>query len=967
MPANTIFRYGPSETSVVALVNSTVTRTTSPTHVGKATGGYAWVVDPKNHNRLSPVGCIGELCISGAIVSRGYLNEPEKTAEAFVENPEWANGANLGRLYKTGDLVRYDADGSLLFIGRKESSQQIKINGQRMEINEVEHHIAEDQNVQHALVVFPTVGHCKSRLTAVISPKSSLSMSAEGDFQLVDPKTGSFYIKGVRERLCERLPAYMIPARWIVLTHLPLSSSGKLNRRAVLNWVENMSSDLFLLVSELDKAEEDVAVNANPTERRLQNIWSEVLGLPVEQVGLHQSFLHLGGDSILAMTVVSKCRNHDIGITVQDILQSKSIRDLAGRATLPSKMLFAEEKLEKDFDLSPIQKLFFQCAAGASTHFNQSIVVQCTKPVDHQNLELGIKSLVETHSMLRARFRRDVAGIWKQRIVKDSASSYKLRVHDLPSASEDTLRKFIKESQECINIEEGPILAAELFNIKDNGKQLISLAIHHLAVDIVSWRIILQDLEEYLTTGQAVRPSELSFQTWLKLQELNAQDLVASEVFPFEGVPQADFKYWGVEDNTHGASLMEEFELDSQTTLKLLGVANAALNTEAQDLFISAILHSFRQVFPDRLTPPAVYNEGHGREPWESSIDLSRTVGWFTTLCPIFTPTSTNEEQDLINTIRWVKDFRKRVPDKGRPYFAYRLLTEDGERRFSQHWPAEVTFNYLGHQNNEKNTGILQPFTESDLNSASDIGMEMPRFGLFEISASITHGKLKFGFIYNSEMKRKALVKKWVSACSETLEVIATELSNRKSEPTLSDFPLLPLSYDGLPKLIDRLPNCRISSLNEIEDVYPVSPMQQGLLISQIRNSSHYAFKLVFEAFTVDKKPVNVETLAEAWERVVEKHSTLRTVFIDSICREGAFDQVVIRKITPNVSWLYCKETEIDSVFRNQEPADLCGSTPPHRFTICETHSGRVFCKLEMSHAIVRTSQRFSIAIADFT
>ena len=948
--------YGPSECAVVATVNPQITLSTDPTNMGRAVGGRAWIVDPNNHHRLSPVGSIGELAIEGPILAQGYLKNDSKTAEVFIENPKWAlmsgasNNLQKRRIYKTGDLVKYTTDGRMIFCGRKDT--QVKLHGQRLELGEVEYHLRTDPAVQHVLAAIPTTGHCKKRLVAVLSLQElSTSNHAAGGLKVVVREACEFYLSGIRERLCEHLPAYMIPSNWVVLQKLPLLPSGKLDRRQIEKWIENMSADIYHQISdiEIEKCNPD----ATSVERRLQVIWGNALNLPPDQIGLQQPFLHLGGDSISAMQVMSRCRADGLGVTVQDIIQSKSISQLALRVTLPEQVSYEEEAVDQIFDLSPMQALYFDCVGDKWAHFNQSVLVRLAHKTSPEELAFAIDTIVKTHSMLRARFGKSDAGIWKQRVIPDVSASYRYNVR---TVSTDSIQSLVEDSQRSLDIQAGPTFAVDLLNMKEDEHQLVLFVAHHLIIDVVSWRIILQDLEDILESGNIKMQSSLTFQTWSRLQADHARQIGTKDMLYLDDVPVADLSYWemAVKSNVYGDTVENGFEIDEEATLQLLGNCNDALQTDPVDLFIAAVIQSFRKVFPDRSTAPAIYNEGHGREPWSSSkIDISRTVGWFTTMCPIYLPSAIEGKEDSLNSIRWVKDLRKRIPDKARPYFAHRLLTEEGKERFAGHWPMEVTFNYLGKlQQLERKDALVQQ-VERSVNAEFDIGPDVPRFALFEISAVVENGSVKFSFSYNRHMKRQAKIRRWVVECERSLRDAANRLLTLRPERTLSDFPLLPLTYNGMEKLIEKLPQLGISSLDQVEDVYPSSPIQQGMLLAQLKNPDLYAYAAIFEACSTDSNErVDPRMLVESWQDTVRRHSTLRTIFIDSVCQEGRTDQVVLKDKIARVAWLECEESKAIVTLSNQKPVNFRDLQPPHRFTLCKTDMGRVFCKLEISHAI---------------
>ncbi|KAI4198548.1 MAG: hypothetical protein LQ350_005207 [Teloschistes chrysophthalmus] len=889
--------YGPSETAVIATVNSHVKSTSNPSNIGHAVAGRCFVVNQNDHNELVPVGAIGELVVIGPILARGYLKDTVKTEQAFISTPR-------GPAYKTGDLVRYAQDGSFIYVGRKDN--QTKLHGQRLELGEIEHHMGQIPSIQHGLGTIPGIGLYEKKLVGVLAFKARHSYITHQGLEVLERKDAEEYIRSAKDCLSGRLPPYMVPSNWIILRAIPLLPSGKLDRRLIKDWIEHMTDDIFRHIS---MNSEDTEIHGSDLEQRLQIIWSKVLHLP--KIGLDKNFLYLGGDSISALQVASQCRSQGLGVSVQDIIQCPSISVLASRVTLPKVNTQYEEEYEKAFDLSPIQRLFFDWVGDDYQHFNQSIVLRLN--VDPGRVQAAVQSLAKSHSMLRARFeKRDK---WVQILAKDSTKSLRYRSHEGVD-----IRSVIEESQSSLDIESGPIFAVDFFD-----SQILSLVVHHLSVDVVSWGIILDDLESLLTTGEATTPP-LSFQVWSRLQ--NEKEHSPSLV----DVPVADFSLWNVGENTYGNSEKLDFVIDEQTTRLLTTECNNALGNDLVDTLLGSILHSFSQVF-DRQ-PPAIFNEAHGREPWDSSLDLSHTVGWFTTISPVFLPET---ETDIVSIVRWIKDQRSRIKSNGREWF----------EQTEGHSPMEIAFNYLGREEHfKKSSSLLQPM--DDLTGEFDIGPSVPRFALFEISASISDDKLKVSFQYPSTID----VKTWVSEMEDSLRLAAKTLPGIEPQPTLADFDLLPLVYNTTAKIQSLLPSMGVKSMTEIEDIYSCSSMQQGLLLSQIKNTGQYMYHTTFAVNPKDTSEVNSERLGSAWGAVVQKHSSLRTVFIDSLSRDGLTDQAVLKKIVPRIDILQADAANAVDVLEAKPCITYSEPQPHHRLTICETNGERIFCKLELSHAI---------------
>ncbi|KAF4958673.1 hypothetical protein FGADI_2223 [Fusarium gaditjirri] len=943
--------YGPSETSVVAAVNPSVTLDSSPSNIGQAVGGICWVTDATNHDRLMPVGAVGELVIEGPILAQGYLNDSQRTAESFITNPKWcqqfpvaAKGVER-RFYKTGDLVKLTEDG-IEFHGRKDD--QVKVNGQRIELSETEHHLSAEPTVESCLAAVPAFGPFKARLVAILSPHSDTvtktEMTGDEEMQIVRKYAPSLLV-GIREGLAKHLTSYMIPSLWIIVNHVPLLPSGKLDRRRAVNWVENMTLEQYHLV--LDAQEESSALDrdASPVEIKLRAAWAKALNLKVDMVSFTQSFIHLGGDSISAMKLMAICRSSNMAVSVSQIMRAKSIIELASAVTNVKDVLYDEEQQDKPFELSPIQKVYFESIGLGSHHFNQSMTLATTRNITLQDLSNALASIVKMHSMMRARFSQ-VNGNWTQRITCDVSGSYTLQSHG--TVDEKRLSEFVMESQTSLNIVDGPIFAVDMFEVDGIDNQIITFAAHHLIVDIVSWNIILQDLEGFLSPSAYSPAKSISFQMWNSKQQEQAQNDSLDRVFHDIPVPSPDYRYWGMEGvpNLHRDSITETMHIPSGTSTLLSGSSH-----DVVDVLLASLLASFRQTFPDRSSIP-IFNEGHGREPPDDTLDLSRTVGWFTTLCPVFLPEVIPAEHGILDIVRWIRDFRRKLPGNGRPYFAHSMLSDS---KSQIEFPAEIAFNFLGHTRDSGMEGSVFKSVGGNmldsLSSQSDIGANVQRLALIEISASFTNEGLAFDFSFNRHMHRQSSISIWIQSCKDCIHRASQSLSQVTREPS-SDLSLLPLAFMKEPQVQQNLAEVGVS-LDNVEAVYPCSSVQQGILLSQIKDPGYYSYSITFSVASARPDDIiDVQRLSDAWKRVVHRHSTLRTVFMDSGLQEGAISQVVLRNHDANISIVECPSSGVDQRLSEHSPLGLPTNQPPHRLTILNTAEASVLCVLEMSHAI---------------
>lgn len=954
--------YGPSETAVVATTNSNVTLASGPSNIGHAVGGVCWVVDATNHNRLMPIGAVGELVVEGPTLAEGYLKNPQKTAESFITNPKWCNqfpGEAQGterRMYKTGDLVKIRDDGTILFQKRKDT--QVKINGQRLELSEVEHHLSGDPRIQNSLAAVPCSGPFKGRLVAVLSLQSladtQRGMMQNEEMQLVGQNSFSETTR-IRESLAGHLAAYMIPSVWIVACRIHLLPSGKLDRRRVVDWVERMSPEDYQLV--LDAQEKTSALDreASEVEVKLRAAWAKVLNVKVDLLPFKRSFIHLGGDSISAMQLMAVCRSSNMAVSVGQIMKCKSIVELASCVTAVEDVVHDQEQENECFDLSPIQKVYFECFGTDSTHFNQSLLLGTKRTITSRELSSALETIIQTHSMLRARFSQ-ADGNWYQRITSEVTGSYTLRSHEKVDYSH--LSALVEESQKSLSIFEGPLFGADIFEVQGTGEQIVLFVAHHLVVDVVSWNIILQDLEGLLSSATYSPAKPLSFQAWLSVQREEAHNTALEHVFHDIPAPRQDLSYWGMQGipNVHGDSITEEMEITTDDSLLLLGRCHDALDIDIVDVLLASLLVSFRQTFSDRATVPSIFNEGHGREPVNDKADLSRTVGWFTTLCPVYLPKSLSSELDILDVVRWVRDFRRKLPGKGRPYFAHNILSQQGQTR-AREWPVEVAFNFLGQTElMESEDSVFTSLGENTLDSLSsrtDIGLNVPRLALVEISTAFSGNRLRFSFSFNRHMNHQSCIPDWMISCKECIHQAIQKLSDTRHHQPIPDLSLLPLAFESESRIKRKLTEIGIAHLDDIEAAYPCSPVQQGILLSQMRDPECYSYSITFSVKCAQQGgTVEVQRLADAWQRVVQRHSVLRAVFVDSLLQEGVMDQVVLGKHLANIAFHEHSDSQPAQRLGQRSLLGLPANQPPHRLNIFKDSKDTMLCVLEMSHAI---------------
>ncbi|KAK1505403.1 peptide synthetase [Colletotrichum abscissum] len=968
--------YGPSECSVTSTISPPFTKDISPTAIGFAVPGCAaYVARPDDSSILQAIGAVGELLVEGPILARGYLGDPAQTSTSFVEGLDWALGR---RLYKTGDLVKYDSAGQLHFVGRRDG--QVKLRGQRIELGEIERQLILEPRVQHCLAVVPKSGPCAKRLVAVVMLNGSIvappsSMSASPIKILNAPWLE--HINCMRGFLLDKLPPYMNPELWFILESLPRNSSGKLDRKGVIQYLERLTPDEFAgLLPRMD--DDSTKRDGTELETRLRSVWSEALNVSEDEIRWNTSFYHLGefvsiniarfsrgssnypgGDSISAMTISSMARQTGMNISAADILRYRSIERLAISIGAAASPVPAQINASMDpagpqaFILSPIQKLHFHTSPKGDDLDQQTMVVEVTQAVDQQELLAALESLFKAHPMLCAQFKcRD--GEWTQYLPVGSAISVvdycRIRFHSRKQLN--YVVECISEAKRSIHLSNGPLVAVDLF--ESQGRTLLSMTIHHLVVDAVSWRILLRELESYLLFETPIADEATSFQHWTLEQHRFSSNLLPHSVLPPSAHALAtDLSFWGMADerNCFGDCVSHTITLDSYISEQLFS-AQGVPARGAHDLLLASVIDSFVEIF-DRS--PGLFIECHGREIFVPEVDPSTTVGWFTTFSPIIA----NGHGNILND---VSEFRNKVPLNGLAYFASRFLSTAGKEAFEHHHPMEVALNYLGvFQQFEKDGSLFKRCSDEIQERISGLRNQQragsSRYALISILASIKDNQLSLQVEWNSRMHHQDLLVGWLHQFEQSLRTFASGLADEHQRLPPSPSEPLVTSVGLQRKDLNAVLNLAQSRLGitrtEIESLLPCSPIQVSLILSQLKGpsnqySQHFLFKLS------GSMPLNPNDLIAAWKQIIATHQILRTVFIEDAF--GRFLQLVLKAVDIEIQVHRLRsESDLPTLWAEQSSSvatkPLSGKIL-HELQLYTADDGSVYCLLDKNHII---------------
>ncbi|VVO90666.1 Linear gramicidin synthase subunit B [Pseudomonas fluorescens] len=796
---------------------------------------------------LNPVakGCIGELYVGRAGLARGYLNRPDLTASRFIADPFAADG---GRLYRTGDLARYRADGVIEYVGRID--HQVKIRGFRIELGEIEAQLLQQAAVRQA-VVLAQPGLGGQQLVAWLVPDDVALLEAS-------PAEQSQWRDNVRAQLKENLPDHMIPAHLLLLAQLPLTGNGKLNRSA-------------LPAPDASQAQQAYQAPRSELEQRLAAIWQDVLKLP--QVGLNDNFFELGGDSIISIQVVSRARQAGIRLNPKDLFQHQTVQRLALVAQLGIEESTIDQRaVTGAAPLLPIQQQFFEDQIPERHHWNQSVLLKPRQALDAAKVEQVLRALVVHHDALRLSFAAH-DGVWqaKHRAVEDLSHNL-LWQEDVADAA--ALEALGNRAQRSLDLQNGPLLRAVLATLAD-GSQRLQLVIHHLVVDGVSWRILLEDLQnayQQLLNDQPLNlPSKTSaFKDWSE----HLQGYANSPAL------QAELAYWQACLSNVSADLpckradaneqnrlaqTVQTRLSPELTRQLLQEAPAAYRTQVNDLLLTALARVIGRWSGQAST--LIQLEGHGREELFGGVDLTRTVGWFTSLFPVcLTPAALPGD-----SIKQIKEQLRSIPNKGIGFGALRHLGDAQVQDSLRALPTpRITFNYLGQFDGsfESDDGAL--FVPSPDNAGLDQSPDAPLSNWLTLNGQVYGGELSIGWTFSSERFDSAVIEALAEDYAQELAALIGHCLTPGVEGlTPSDFPLARLTQaqlDGLP-----------TSPHRVEDIYPLSPMQQGMLFHTLyaQQSSDYINQM---CVAVDG--LQVERFREAWQAAMDSHEVLRSGFV---------------------------------------------------------------------------------------
>ncbi|HEY3571702.1 MAG TPA: amino acid adenylation domain-containing protein [Thermoanaerobaculia bacterium] len=727
-----------------------------------------YVADPEM--RLLPVGVAGELLVGGVGVTRGYVGRPDLTAERYIPDP--FGGQPGARLYRSGDLVRWLPDGALDILGRLD--HQVKVRGFRVELGEIESTLAALPGVQQAAVLVREDRSARKRVVAYVA--------------------GDATADELRRSLRDRLPEYMVPSAFVKLASLPLTTNGKVDRKA-------------LPEPEEAGADESYVAPRTREEEILAEVWAQVLRLP--RVGVEDNFFELGGDSILSVQIAARARQAGLHITVRQIFEHQTIAGLALHATAAGGAVRAGQgPVAGEVPLTPIQRWFLEQGFAEPHHFNQALLLEPAEPLDPAALERALAAIVEHHDALRMRLDLQT-GRQENAAAEPVTPFHRVDLFGLPTSRRgEALESATAAVQAGFDPAAGPL--TRLCLLDAGAGQRLLWATHHLVVDGVSWRVLLEDLEG--AYRQAARglpvslpPKTTSFQEWARRLAAHAGSEALARELDFWretariAVPRlpVDLSDGGTPEDTVADEATVSFALDPEETADLLQTLPAVYQSRVEEALLSSLARALAGwTGSPRLR---VELEGHGREPIFDDLDVSRTVGWFTSQYPVVLEAGDAGPEDALRSAR---ERLRAVPERGIGYGLLRYIGDAGDAgdALAAAPAVEISFNYLGQVDATfGGDALLRPAAESAGPSRSPRARRTHRL---EIGGIVADGRLRISLTYGARTHRRETVERLAAAYAGALRELIQHGRAAAPVPRLAEegdtwSPLVPIQPLG--------------------------------------------------------------------------------------------------------------------------------------------------------------------------
>ena len=791
-----------------------------------------YVVDRYGH--LMPQGVPGELCLAGPQIANGYWHREGLTREKFA-NVEFISD----KVYHTGDLVRYNEDGNIEYLGRIDN--QVKLRGFRIELGEIETLISKYESVTMVSVQVKEIGGVQ-HLVAYYSAGTEIDKTA------------------LQNYLAESLTEYMVPEVYMQLDEMPLTPNGKVNTKAL---------------PEPEIVQTEYVAPESEEEALVAECIAQVLSLEL-RVGALDNFFSLGGDSIKSIRLVSMLRQKGLTLSVSDVMKGKTVRAIAAMAERSVEDNISQEVVTGEILPGAIQRSFLNQNLPHAEHFNQSVAVESEAPIQIDALRKSLDAVVTHHDMLRMR-----AEDGKLYINGTDKTLYDFS--ELTVSSKAEITPHAGKLHASIDLKNGPVMKVAVYHLPTSD--VLVLICHHMAVDGVSWRIITEDLitayNQVVAGKEIVLPKKThSFKDYTEAVQRYRDSYQLSQEKPYWEKVQKKMLQLPQGGGSSDHSRYFNLQYSNACLKHLLTDAHSAYNTTENDLLITAFLHSYRQVTGNDSA--SLMMEGHGREPIHETVVTDRTVGWFTSAYPVVVE---GLNGDMRHDIRLVKETFRAVPNKGLGYGILqhipsqeRLRVGDGtsgmgDANLRTDLVECLGFNYLGDVKSDDTMGAFH--IAGDVNTDVSVNKEGQTGPTYMINCTIIEGVFDINVDYDTTVYTEEQAHAIADGFCQQLEAIVSHtLSVTVPEPTASDLGALGWTDSQYETL-----KAEYAERGEtIQRVYPLSPMQEGILLEYMTDPKTTAYVLV-NRYEMNILPT-VEQLRYALDVLAAKHEVFRTSII---------------------------------------------------------------------------------------
>lgn len=754
--------------------------------IGQAIG-YTNVYILDEHMQPVPPGVTGELYIGGEGLARGYLGQPALTAERFVPNPFFRDtffSDVATTLYRSGDRVRWNDNGHIEFMGRVDT--QVKIRGFRIEPGEIEQALLSHQAVADAVVV-ATGEHADSkRLAAYLVAVTDVDAAQQN----------ALHAAHWRQYLLQRLPVQFVPSAFIWLEQLPLNRNGKVDTSA-------------LPQPDWSQQSQPAETSDDETENSLLEIWQGLL--PATDIHRHTNFFDAGGDSIIALQIVSQAGRIGLKLSPMQLFQYQTVAELACVVEYDANNTGAMQIAEGEVGLLPVQQWFLHKQSPQPAHFNQAVAVRLPSELEQQRFEQALHNVVAVHDAFRLRFEQNDNGNWQQAYQAGDANIAFSWYGSADSGSDsnggaDNHHQFVETTVATLHsnmhLTNGPLLQAAVFDQGNKGHLLVLIA-HHLVVDAVSWRIVFDDLARaYMQPQSPLLPEAVSYQSW------------ASALHDVCDTLEPELSYWQQVVDTAVTAIPYDCEadiavscygnvdkhlamLDQTATEQLVQQVARHSGHDARSVILTALVQTLANWCDASV--PAIAMEFHGRDAdaLGLALDVSRTVGWFTAIYP-FTP-QIDPNAELLQQLESVSNSLDAVPGKG---MGYGLLRYTAGHTALALDPA-IAFNYLGQldTNNGFDNTAQREQVPGPLHADDN-----PRAHLIELNAWIDNNGLSVEWSYDKHLHQHQTIVTLADRMIATLQQLITSCCALDTkQPPADTFELAGLDDDGLSAVLSQI------------------------------------------------------------------------------------------------------------------------------------------------------------------